>query len=264
MDFLRRGLAPISTKAWEAIEDQAKVSLKQFLSARKIVDISGPKGWDYAAIPIGRIGDCDTKNGVNFGIRRNLPMIEPRVSFKLNKWELDNMARGAEDIDLSALEEAAKRIAEFEESVIYEGLGKAGVDGFFKAATNMVQIGKNPTDWLTSFTKGVYLLRDLAIEGPYALILPPAMWQQIHSHSECYPLKNKLDDLLKGPTILSHFISSGLLVSVRGGDFRLTLGSDYAIGFEHDTKEDVNLFLTETFSFQILEPSAFVVMKSGK
>jgi uncharacterized linocin/CFP29 family protein len=264
MDFLRRQLAPINSDAWEEIQEQAKISLKQFLSARKIVDLAGPKGWEYAAIPVGRISKFDKAEDVDYGVRTSLPMVEPRVSFTLNKWELDNTTRGAEDIDLGNLEDAAKKIAAFEEKAIYNGLANAGIDGFFKVSENKMALPKDPAKWLSSIAKGIYMLRDLAIEGPYALILPPPLWQQINSHSECYPLKNKLDDLLKGPTILSHFINEGLLVSIRGGDFRLTLGSDYVIGYEHDTKEDVNLFLTETFSFQIFEPAAIVTIKPTK
>jgi uncharacterized linocin/CFP29 family protein len=45
---------------------------------------------------------------------------------------------------------------------------------------------------------------------------------------------------------------------MRGGDFELTLGIDYSIGYDSYTNEKIKLFLVETFTFNIYEPKAFV------
>ena len=39
MDNLHRHLAPISAKAWEQIEEEAKRTLKRHLAARRVVDV---------------------------------------------------------------------------------------------------------------------------------------------------------------------------------------------------------------------------------
>jgi len=49
-----------------------------------------------------------------------------------------------------------------------------------------------------------------------------------------------------------------LLVSIRGGDMRLTLGSDLTIGFNWADAKKVHLFFTESFTFQIIEPKAYI------
>ncbi|MDP1125322.1 family 1 encapsulin nanocompartment shell protein, partial [Klebsiella pneumoniae] len=72
---------------------------------------------------------ANQKDAVKYGIHQVLPMIETRIPFELNIWELDNAVRGAEDIDLGALEEAARKIAQFEENVIYEGFKPGNVVG---------------------------------------------------------------------------------------------------------------------------------------
>ncbi len=254
MDILKRKFAPLSDNSWEAIDEQAKISLKHFLSARRIVDIAGPKGWNFNAVPTGNM--LLEKEPIKYGIRKSLPILEPRVSFSLSKWELDNISRGALDVDLAPLEEAAKKIASFEEQVVYKGLKKAGIQGLFDVSHDNITLAKDTDKWLYSIIDGVYGLKEKAIEGPYALILSPALWKTINSLSDCYPIRKKLDAMLEGPVILSHFIDSGLLVSMRGGDFVLTLGSDFAVGYENNDKETVSLFLTESFTFQIIEPNA--------
>ena len=46
MNDLRRELAPISKKAWEEIEEEARNTLVNYLAGRKLVDFDAPRGWD--------------------------------------------------------------------------------------------------------------------------------------------------------------------------------------------------------------------------
>ncbi|MBW6516310.1 MAG: bacteriocin family protein [Candidatus Cloacimonetes bacterium] len=258
MNNLRRNLAPISAEAWEQIEDQAKAGLISLLSARKIVDVEGPKGWDFAGIPTGRMKLVETPKDKQFcyGIRETLPIVEPRISFSLNIWELDNATRGAEDIELDNLVEAVKKIAFFEEKALYYGLKDAKIEGLLTANKESLTFPKEPSKWLAAITEGVLKMKDNAIEGPYALVLPPSVWKTVNYFAECYPLFPQIEDVLQGEIILSNFIDSGLLVSTRGGDFKMVLGTDFSIGYEHHTNKEVTLFLTESFTLQILEPKA--------
>ena len=47
MDLLKRQLAPISDAAWEQIDTEARRVLKLNLAGRRVVDFSGPHGWDH-------------------------------------------------------------------------------------------------------------------------------------------------------------------------------------------------------------------------
>ncbi|MFW5687761.1 MAG: family 1 encapsulin nanocompartment shell protein, partial [Bacteroidota bacterium] len=130
MDILRKSLAPISDKAWKEINETSKDVLTSVLSARKFVDVEGPKGWDFAALSTGRIDVPENQDGaLEYGVHQVLPLVEVRIPFELNIWELDNVARGAEDIDLDSLEEAAREIAKFEENAIFEGFKAANIKG---------------------------------------------------------------------------------------------------------------------------------------
>ncbi len=53
MNNLHRELAPISTSAWEAIEEEATRSFKRNSAGRRIVDVKGPLGLERRRSPAG-------------------------------------------------------------------------------------------------------------------------------------------------------------------------------------------------------------------
>jgi uncharacterized linocin/CFP29 family protein len=52
-----------------------------------------------------------------------------------------------------------------------------------------------------------------------------------------------------------------VVVARRGGDFELTVGQDWSIGYKGHDKENVDLYLTESFTFRVLEPAAACELK---
>lgn len=55
MNNLHRELAPVSAGAWRQIEQEASRTLKRHLAARRVVDVIGPKGPEYAAVGTGHL-----------------------------------------------------------------------------------------------------------------------------------------------------------------------------------------------------------------
>ena len=53
MNHLMRSLAPIPSDAWEKIEEEASETLKEYLAGRKLVDFTGPLGWQAYAVDLG-------------------------------------------------------------------------------------------------------------------------------------------------------------------------------------------------------------------
>ncbi|MFS8541723.1 MAG: bacteriocin family protein, partial [Tissierellales bacterium] len=45
--MFNRHLAPISNESWKEIEERLMEVFKNYLSARKVVKVVGPKGLDY-------------------------------------------------------------------------------------------------------------------------------------------------------------------------------------------------------------------------
>jgi hypothetical protein len=135
MNFLRRELAPISPQGWSEIDYVAKKALAANLSARKFVDVDGPHGLDHASVPLGRLAmpKGQDKAAVRYGIHQVLPLVEVRADFSLLIWELDNIERGAKDIDLDAVVKGSREIAAFEEKAIYEGFAPGAIVGLQQA-----------------------------------------------------------------------------------------------------------------------------------
>lgn len=263
MDILRKSLAPISAAAWEEINDTAINILKSVLSARKFVDVEGPKGLDYSAVPTGRLNiPAGQKGKVKFGINQVLPLVEARIPFELDIWELDNIARGARDLDLSALEDAAREMAKFEESVIYDGMKTANIKGLKNSSDyTPIAFPKTSEDVVSTVAKAVAQLKAKSIEGPYTLVLGSEKWQLVNSFGKGYPLKKQIESLLGGSIILAPNITDAYLVSERGGDFELTIGQDISIGYESHNNKKVQLYFTESFTFQVIEPASVVVFE---
>lgn len=263
MDILRRSLAPISQKAWDEINVNAKIVLTAALSARKFVDVEGPKGMNYAALSTGRIQvPANQKDAVKYGIHQVLPLVETRIPFELNVWELDNVARGAEDIDLGAMEDAARQIAQFEENAIYEGFKPAGITGLKNSSDyDALTFPDSPEEVMGVISQGVAKFKANAIEGPYTLVLNSEKWQMVNSYTRGYPLRKQLENLLGGSIILAPFVKDAFLVTERGGDFKMVIGQDLSIGYESHNNKTVQLYFTESFTFQVIDPAALIVLK---
>jgi uncharacterized linocin/CFP29 family protein len=264
MDILRKTLAPISDQAWEEINEEAKETLTTALSARKFIDVVGPRGFDFAAVPAGRL-DVPKNQGkgkVHYGIHKVMPLIEVRMPFELDIWELDNVARGNENIDLGNLVEAAKKIARFEEDAIYKGFKPAHIDGLMNISEHKeIQLTGNYNQLVDLLSQAIISFRQEAVQGPFNLVVGHDLYQYINSYNMDYPLRKHIETIIKGNIILSDNIDNALLVASRGGDFRLTLGQDFSIGYEAHNKQKVQLYFTESFTFQVIDPAALIVLK---
>lgn len=263
-NLLKRNIAPITKEGWTEIDGQAKQVLDNSLTARKFADIEGPMGIDFAGVSTGRfkIPKKDWENGINYGIRDVLPMVEIRKPFQVDLWELDNISRGARDIKLESLEKAAKSLAIFEETIIYKGLNNSGISGMEKSSGYQPEyLPENPENILRFIGKLMNRLRNNAVNGPYSLVIDESYWLELINITESYPLVKQLKELLDGDVIVNDNIKTSFLISDRGGDFELTLGQDTSIGYESHTSKKANLFLTESLTFRVLSPEAVIVLK---
>ncbi len=64
--------------------------------------------------------------------------------------------------------------------------------------------------------------------------------------------------ILGGPIVWAPAVDGAVVVAMRGDDFRLTIGRDVAIGYLGHTAAVVELFLVESFTFEVLTPEAAV------
>lgn len=266
--LLKRTFAPISDVAWEMIDEEATRILKGNLSARAIVDFEGPRGLHAAAVNLGGVkpAKADVVKGVVWGLRQVLPLVDIKVPFALSLTDLDQTARGGITPDLATVVTAAQKAALFEEKTIYFGLPEGGESGILAAAVCKPVAGpKEPSDFPEAVEAAVYAIEKQGIGGPYHLVLGQDFYRLLAvGDNRGYPLRKRVADLLSGGSIRwSPALKGGALLSGRGGDFELTVGHDYAIGYAGTDGDQVNLFLTASLAFRVIEPAAAVEMKAG-
>lgn len=265
MKDLLRELAPISEEAWKEIEREAKRVLKLHLAARKLVDFCGPHGWDYGAVPLGRAKELKgVPEGAFAQLRQMQPLVETRVPFTLSRRELEDVSRGAADPELEPVVDAAKRAAHLEDLAVFHGLGPAGITGISQAcATQAVNID---TDYLTfpnKVAEAVHWLKTSGIAGPYAIAIGPRCYTGLQKTftQGGFPVIENVTRLLDGPAVWAPAVDGSLVMSLRGGDFELTVGRDYSIGYLEHTRDTVTLYLESSFTFRVLDNHAGVPLR---
>src|SRR5689334_20291007 len=120
MDNLHRELAPVSEAAWAQIEEEATRTLKRHLAGRRVVDVRGPAGYELAAVGTGRARDIieAPADGVLARQRLAAALVELRAPFTLDRAQIDDVERGAEDADWQPVKNAARQIAFAEDRAI--------------------------------------------------------------------------------------------------------------------------------------------------
>ena len=268
MNHLHRPLAPVSDAAWKAVEAEAKSRLETLLAARKLVDFEGPLGWAHSATALGRTGAiAGPRPDVTGTQRRVLPLVELRADFTLSRAELDDAERGARDLDLAGLEEAARRIALAENTAVFHGYGAGQIAGIAERASHpSLPLPADAEQYPTAVAGAVDVLRQAGIGGPYGLALSPVIYTEIAKTAEHggHLLLDHLRRILGGPLVWAPGVEGGIVLSLRGGDFVFESGQDISIGYASHDDTTVSLYLEESLSFRVVEPDAAVALRAKK
>ena len=75
-----------------------------------------------------------------------------------------------------------------------------------------------------------------------------------------YPFRREVEHMLGGRVIQGPFVEKAMVVSERGNDFVLTIGQDFAIGYEGQEGATLRFFISESFTFNVIEPAALVIL----
>ncbi|MGE5408904.1 MAG: family 1 encapsulin nanocompartment shell protein [Syntrophothermus sp.] len=261
MSHLLRRQAPISDASWQLLDEEARERLRGPLAARRLVDFSGPRGWDHSATNLGRVEPVAAPDGggVSALRRRVLPLVELRAGFAISRSELRDGDRGAVDVELAPLDEAARRIAVCENVAVFHGWSEAGIEGI--AASSPIEaepLGASAEEYPRAVARAVEAIRQGGVEGPYGLALGPDEYTRVIETAEHggYPLRDHLAKILEGPIVWAPGVTGGVVVSLRGGDFLFESGQDLSIGYSHHDAESVHLYIEESFSFVVATPEA--------
>lgn len=264
MDRLRRELAPVSEEAWKLIDQEAARTLRHFLSARSLVDFSGPMGWGYSSRPKGRTEPAGSAvEGTHMSIRQSTPVVEVRVPFTLERSELDAVDKGSSSPDLDAVIQAARRAAEVEDGIVFGG-GPGGIDGLASASPHEpVNLSDDYGDYPRHVAHAVARLRRAGIGGPYAIALGDRSYTGVIETTEHggYPVLDHVRLILGGPVVWAGALEGAVVLSIRGGDYEIFSGADFAVGYSAHSTATVDLYVEESLTFQVHEPKAAVVLR---
>jgi uncharacterized linocin/CFP29 family protein len=264
MNHLLRSQAPISDAGWTLLDQEARERLSPALAARKLVDFSGPHGWEYSATNLGRTEALDAApaQGVTARQRRVLALIELRADFEIGREELRDADRGAKDPDLAALDDAAHRVAVAENMAVFHGWS-GSVTGIAEASPHdPLPLGETADGYPRPVAAAAEGLLCSGITGPYGLALGGGQYRRVVETAEHggYPLLDHLRKILEGPIVWAPGVEGAVVLSLRGGDFVFESGQDLSIGYDTHDANVVRLYLEQTFSFRVLTPEAAVVL----
>ena len=265
MSHLLREHAPITESGWELLDSEARERLAPALAARRLVDFSGPHGWQHSATNLGRaveINDPPGK-GVSGTQRKVLALVELRAPFSIARPELADADRGAEDADLAPLDKAAHQIAVAENATVFHGWKAAGITGILEASPHdAIELGEDCERYPRHVAKAVEALLAAGVDGPYGLALGPETYTRVLETSQHggYPLLEHLREIVSGPLVWSPGLQGAVVLSTRGGDFLLESGEDLSIGYAHHDADAVELYLEESISFRVATPEAAVAL----
>ena len=110
--------------------------------------------------------------------------------------------------------------------------------------------------------EAVNRLRVTGVPGPYAIALGPRCYTGLTRTTKGgYPVMEHVRRLLDGPLVWAPAADGAIVMSMRGGDFELSVGQDFSIGYLEHSATSVRLYLQESFTFRVHAPEAAVPLR---
>src|SRR5277367_5275035 len=252
MNNLHRELAPILDAAWAQIEEEAARTLKRYLAGRRVVDVQGPAGSMLSAVGTGHLRNIAAPgDGIIARQREVKALVELRVPFELERQQIDDVERGANDSDWQPAKDAARKIAFAEDGAIFDGYAAAGIGGIRQGTSNPIMtLPADVREYPEAIAQGLSRLR----------LVADAYTALAETSDHGYPVLEHVKRLVKDQIIWAPAIAGAFVLTTRGGDFDLHIGQDVSIGYLSHTEAAVRLYLQETFTFLLLTSEAAVAL----
>jgi uncharacterized linocin/CFP29 family protein len=263
MNNLHRELAPISEAAWADIEEETSRTLKRYLAARRVVDVSGPGGVALSAVGTGHLRNIEAPgSGIIARQREVRALVELRVPFELDRHQIDDVERGANDSDWQPAKDAARELAFAEDRAIFDGYAAAGIQGIRQGTSNPpMTLPADVRQYPDAIAQALTQLRLVGVNGPYSVLLSADAYTALSETSDHgYPVLEHVKRLVDGEIIWAPAIAGAFVLTTRGGDFDFHIGQDISIGYLSHTDAVVRLYLQETFTFLLLTTEAAVAL----
>lgn len=263
MNNLHRELAPISDAAWTQIEAETARTIKRYLAGRRVVDVPSPGGIALPGVGTGHLVSISPPaEGIIANQREVKALVELTVPFELSRQAVDDVERGSDDSDWQPAKDAAKTLAFAEDRAIFEGYGPAGIHGIREATSNPTRsLPDDVRNYPDGVAQALTQLRLVGVNGPYSVVLGAKEYTAlVETRDHGYPILEHVKRIVDGDIVWAPALSGAFVLSARGGDFELTVGTDVSIGYLNHTDTIVRLYLQETFTFRVLTSEASVAL----
>lgn len=264
MNNLHRELAPISAAAWDQIDEEARRTFITRIAGRRVVDMPEPAGLTLSAVTTGHVERVSCSVPMVEARRRQvLPLLELRAPFTVTRTAVDDVDRGAQDSDWQPVKDAVEALAQAEDTLIFTGGN--GVDGIIETSSNArIQLSGEPRDLPGSVAEALTVLRTVGVQGPYALLLSSELFTAAsQTVNDGYPIKEHLRRLIgeDGKIVFAPAIEGAVVLTLRGGDYTLTIGQDVSIGYLSHNDDEIRLYAQESATFAVYTSEASVILE---
>ena len=263
MNNLHRELAPISDAAWADLGEETTRTLKRHLAGRRVVDVHGAGGVGLSAVGTGHLKTIAAPGDGILARQRDVKaLVEFRVPFELDRRQIDDVERGANDSDWQPAKDTAQTIAYAEDRAIFEGYAAAGIVGIREGTSNpCMTLPADVREYPDAIAQALSRLRLVGVNGPYSVLLGSGAYTALAETSDNgYPVFEHIKKLVKDEIIWTPAIAGACVLTTRGGDFDLHIGQDISIGYLSHTDSVVRLYLQETLTFLLLTSEAAVAL----
>jgi uncharacterized linocin/CFP29 family protein len=215
----------------------------------------------------GHVGQIEPPaDGVTARLRTSQQIVELRVPFTLDRQDIDDVERGAQDSDWQPVKDAAKQVAFAEDRIIFNGYQAAGITGIRESSSNpALPLPADVREYPNAVSQAVSSLRLAGVGGPYTLLLSADAYTEVSETADHgYPILKHLTRVLDGEIIWAPAIDGAFLLSSRGGDYELRLGQDLSIGYLSHDAGTVQLYFQESLTFLVYTAEASVALGGGR
>ncbi len=192
-DFLGHAENPLREEEWARLNETVIQVARRSLVGRRILDLYGPLGAGVQTVPhdeysgtspgaVDIVGEQETA-AVFTDVRKfkTVPIIYK--DFLLHWRDIEAARTHNMPLDVSAAAGAAAFCAQMEDELIFYGDPKLGHEGLMNAAGRLtVGLGdwSEPGRGYTSLVEATRMLNEHGHYGPYAVVLSPRLFSQLH------------------------------------------------------------------------------------
>lgn len=157
---------------------------------------------------------------------------------------------------------AAKKLAFAEDRAIFEGYPAASIVGIRESSSNPeLKLPEDVREYPDIVAQALSELRLAGVDGPYSVLLSAEEYTKVSEASDRgYPIREHLRRLVTGEILWAPAIDGAFVLTCRGGDFDLRLGTDVTIGYLSHDADSVQLYLQETLTFLSYTAEASVAL----